>query len=502
MTRRGSLRVRLTAVAVLATGAVIVVVVVAFNLLLARTLDRQVDDRLRTQAAAVATTVRITGGPRGACASRPATARSTGRCGSSPGGARCSGPSAPPRVQRAAERLAARGHGMAQVGDHEARLYALPLVRGGRRRGVVVTGCVARAERPHDRPRARRHRGPRAAAAGRGGRRDVADDRSRAAPGRRDDALGGGVERARPGRRFGAEPRPDELGSWPGPSTPCWTASRPQPAPRAAALGRALARAAHARSRASSARSSCSSAASGRRRSARERARRDRAQRRADAPDPRDADGRRAGRGGAAARAAAASARRWPTRPPARSGTLGRRGVRLEVAPGRRASRWASTPRWSSASSRRCSTTPALRPRGRAHRRRSVRRPRARARCADDGRGMPAEDTERVFEPGVRGAPRDGHGGAGLGPAARAPPRPRGRRRRPRRAAGRRGRDLRRRPARVGAQGDPQALPRRRPAPSHSDGRDRRRHARMAGRAHDDDRDEQPQGGARRTSPG
>ena len=64
MTRRGSLRVRLTAVAVLATGAVIVVVVVAFNLLLARTLDRQVDDRLRTQAAAVATTVRITGGPR------------------------------------------------------------------------------------------------------------------------------------------------------------------------------------------------------------------------------------------------------------------------------------------------------------------------------------------------------------------------------------------------------------------------------------------------------
>ena len=30
-------------------------------------------------------------------------------------------------VQRAADGLAGRGHGLAQVGDREARLYALPL---------------------------------------------------------------------------------------------------------------------------------------------------------------------------------------------------------------------------------------------------------------------------------------------------------------------------------------------------------------------------------------
>src|SRR3954464_9087251 len=102
MTRRGSLRTRLTAVAVLATALVIVVVVVAFNLLLARTLDRQVDDRLRTQAAAVATTVRIAGdrvtvraspghpaSARAGWGSRPGRAGSGGGCGFSRVRARC-----------------------------------------------------------------------------------------------------------------------------------------------------------------------------------------------------------------------------------------------------------------------------------------------------------------------------------------------------------------------------------------------------------------------------
>jgi signal transduction histidine kinase len=41
-------------------------------------------------------------------------------------------------------------------------------------------------------------------------------------------------------------------------------------------------------------------------------------------------------------------------------------------------------------------------------------------RVVDDGGGLPAEDAERVFEPGVRGANGTDHGGAGLGlPLAR-----------------------------------------------------------------------------------
>ena len=103
---------------------------------------------------------------------------------------------------------------MAQVGDHEARLYALPLVRGGRRRGDRRHRRVPRADttaRPTSRSSA--PVGARAAAAGRGGRRDVADHRSRAATRSREMTRSAAEwSEHEPGRRFGAEPRPDELG--------------------------------------------------------------------------------------------------------------------------------------------------------------------------------------------------------------------------------------------------------------------------------------------------
>ena len=41
--------------------------------------------------------------------------------------------------------------------------------------------------------------------------------------------------------------------------------------------------------------------------------------------------------------------------------------------------------------------------------------PRVLLRVADDGAGIAAEDAERVFEPGWRAQPSDGHDGAGLG---------------------------------------------------------------------------------------
>ena len=101
-------------------------------------------------------------------------------------------------------------------------------------------------------------------------------------------------------------------------------------------------------------------------------------------------------------------------------GALGRRGVRLEVAPGAEE----LTVGVDSDVVERV-LAPLLDNAGR-HARAVVRIDAARAEgrvlvhVADDGRGLDDGDAERVFEPGVRGSNGDDHGGAGLGlPLAR-----------------------------------------------------------------------------------
>ncbi len=418
MTRRGSLRVRLTAVAVLATGAVIVVVVVAFNLLLARTLDRQVDDRLRTQAAAVATTVRITGDRVGVRES-PGDRAIDRQVWVFAGRRAVLRPVGTAAVQRAAEGLAARGHGMAQVGDHEARLYALPLVRGGRRRGVVVT---AASLEPNDRTTDLALVGTAALALlllaavaavtwltiGRALHPVTEMTRSAAA-----------WSEHEPGRRFGAEPRPDELGEL----------ARTFDA----LLDRVSAALRHEQ------RLSAELSHELRTPLARILGEVELLQRRERSPEERRGAHDAIARSGeqmlrilevlmAAARAEAAPAGAGRSRlgqalAEATAGaerTLGGRGVRLEVAPGAE-----DLTVGVDAEVVERVLAPLLDNAGR-HARAVVRIGAVRSdgrvlvRVADDGRGVPAEDTERVFEPGVRGATGDDHGGAGLGlPLAR-----------------------------------------------------------------------------------
>lgn len=137
--RLRTLRGRLTALALAAATVVVIVVVAGFNVVLADSLDRDVTSRLRTQAAAAATTVSVVDGVVRVRESpddeaidaqvwvfqgRRAVVRP-------PGGA---------AVQRAADALAARGSGTTTVGDPGVRLHALPITRGGRQVGTVVAG--------------------------------------------------------------------------------------------------------------------------------------------------------------------------------------------------------------------------------------------------------------------------------------------------------------------------------------------------------------------------
>ena len=413
MTRRGSLRVRLTAVAVLATGLVVVVVVVAFNLLLARTLDRQVDDRLRTQAAAVATTVRVSG-DRVTVRESPGDRAIDRQVWVFAGQRAVLRPVDPIELQQAAERLAARGRGMAQVGDHEARLYALPLVRGGRHRAVVVT---AASLEPNDRTTdsvlvatvalalllLAAVAGVTWVTIGRALDPVAAMTRSAAA-----------WSEHEPGRRFGREPRPDELGEL----------ARTFDA----LLDRVSAALRHEQ------RLSAELSHELRTPLARILGEVELLQRRERSPEERrgahDAIARSAEQMlrildvlMAAARAEAAPAGTGRSRlgealadaTADAEGALGRPGVRLEVEPGTEGLTVGVD-----ADVVERVLAPLLDNAGR-HARATVRIGAARSdgrvlvRIADDGRGLAPEEAERVFEPGVRGANGDDHGGAGLG---------------------------------------------------------------------------------------
>ncbi|MEA2341581.1 MAG: hypothetical protein QOG11_1658 [Solirubrobacteraceae bacterium] len=132
-----TLRGRLTAFALLAATVAMAVVVILFNVLLHSSLSGYVDSRLRTQAAAAATTVV---GPGGHLAVResPDDEAIDAQVWVFDGTRIVLRPPGRRPLQLAAEALAGRSRVFADVTNPDTRLYALPITRDGRRVGTVV----------------------------------------------------------------------------------------------------------------------------------------------------------------------------------------------------------------------------------------------------------------------------------------------------------------------------------------------------------------------------
>jgi signal transduction histidine kinase len=139
MRRPRTLRGRFTAVSVALAAVTIVVLTVAFNVELLRSAYSDANGRLRTQAAAAATTVAVREGrvvsreaPNDAAIDREAWIYSGSRA--------LDRPPATADVQRAADALAGRARVFRNLSRREFRLYALPVTAGGRQVGTVVAG--------------------------------------------------------------------------------------------------------------------------------------------------------------------------------------------------------------------------------------------------------------------------------------------------------------------------------------------------------------------------
>jgi signal transduction histidine kinase len=139
MSRFATLRGRLTAFALLAAAVAIALLVVAFNVVLRESLHRDASSRLRSRAAAAATTVEAERG-------RVVVRESANDEAIDSGVWVFDGPrvllraTGPPAVQRAAESLAGGPRRFADAGGGEVRLYALPLTGERGRVGTVVAG--------------------------------------------------------------------------------------------------------------------------------------------------------------------------------------------------------------------------------------------------------------------------------------------------------------------------------------------------------------------------
>jgi signal transduction histidine kinase len=132
-----TLRDRLTAVAVLVAAVAIAALTLAFNLLLASGLHGDIDNRLRTQAAAAATTVGVRGDRLvlRESANDDAVDRRTWIY---QGRRAIERPSGSSELQRAADALAGRSDVFVDLRQPEVRLYASPITDEGRRLGTVV----------------------------------------------------------------------------------------------------------------------------------------------------------------------------------------------------------------------------------------------------------------------------------------------------------------------------------------------------------------------------
>jgi signal transduction histidine kinase len=150
MWRPWNLRIRVTALAVLAAALVVALLVGTFNVVLAASFDRDVNRTLRTKAAAAATTTTVTGGrvvvrdsPNDAAIDREVWVYAGSRAiVRPPGGA---------ALQRAAAALSHLDDGFANTPNGEARLHGVALTDRGRRVGsVVVAESLEAYERTTD----------------------------------------------------------------------------------------------------------------------------------------------------------------------------------------------------------------------------------------------------------------------------------------------------------------------------------------------------------------
>ena len=137
MTRFRTLRGRLTVLAVLAAFVALAVLTVAFNVLLARSLDADANRRLRSQAAAASTTVVHRGGHL-VVRESPDDAAIDQRVWIFEGRRALVRAPGERRLMGAANALAGRSDVFSDVLGGEVRMYAAPLTGGGRRLGTVV----------------------------------------------------------------------------------------------------------------------------------------------------------------------------------------------------------------------------------------------------------------------------------------------------------------------------------------------------------------------------
>ena len=212
MSRFRTLRGQLTAVAVVAASAAVAVLTVAFNVMLARSLDADVNNALRSRAAAVSTTIARRHGRLVVRESSSDAAvdhlvwifqglRAVERPRAADAG-----------LQRAANALAGRGRVFDEAPGDDVRLYAAPVVLRARRVGTTVTGQSLETY----------ERTTKLALIGSVGFAALLLATVSALtwitvgraldPVRRMTRSAAQWSESEPGRRFGADPRPDELG--------------------------------------------------------------------------------------------------------------------------------------------------------------------------------------------------------------------------------------------------------------------------------------------------
>jgi signal transduction histidine kinase len=134
-----SLRLRLTALAVLVALLAIAALTVAFNIVLEHSLDSDARGRLRSRAEAARTTVSV-GGDRLRVREAPGDAALDQRVWIFDGERAVERPAAARDVQLAAAALAGRADAFDDLPGRKFRLYADPIRAGGRQVGTVVVG--------------------------------------------------------------------------------------------------------------------------------------------------------------------------------------------------------------------------------------------------------------------------------------------------------------------------------------------------------------------------
>lgn len=147
MNRFRTLRGRLTAAAVLMTAVVVAILVLAFNVVLARSLNADVNSRLRSQAAAAATTVYVGADGELRVHEAPDDQAVDARVWVFDGSRTVLAPRAPLAVQRAARQLAnGNRRRYLTLQQPKVRLYSLPVTPDGRVLGTVVAARSTAAE--------------------------------------------------------------------------------------------------------------------------------------------------------------------------------------------------------------------------------------------------------------------------------------------------------------------------------------------------------------------